>query len=323
MLSRLTSTVFTVAVLMLTFPATALAEPPTEQELFDRLTDEQEREVILLIDEGEQALEAENFQRAADRFNEVHELFPHPSITYQLGRIYEQAGNFEMAIQYYGYFLEQEPDADERPQVEQAIAEMEDELGDDITGIRVETVPIGADIFIGDTASAPVGETPEMVTLEPGTYEIYVRKEGYHPDSTRVTIEEGTDDVIQFQLESTGRADDYQRRDLDRRGSNWWQPVVTVGLFGLGGFSAYQAVQFRSRADYIEQNLDDPNYDEHDRDNAANMSRTMGITAGVAFAGGLGFATWWLLSETGGPGGARLSISPSPSGLNVGLHGRF
>ena len=324
------STVAAVLVsVMLMAPVAMADEVPDPETLFEQLTPEQERRVIELIDEGEEAYDSGNFEQATSRFHEVYEFFPHPNISYQLGLCYERLGNQEMAIQYYQRFLEQNPDAEERGRIERTIANLEDELGDDLSSVRVETFPIGADVYLGDRDTAPVAETPQSITLEPGSHDIFVEKPGYLPVETTVQIVEGQHDVVQFELEEDDSQPEGPERSVDRSGVSWWKPVVSVGLAGIGGLTAYQAVQYSGEAQRHQDTLDgmnssDPDYGdvEHDRDQALRMSTTMGVTAGVALVGGGIFTAWWLLRDRrSGP--MNVGVAPSRDGVNVGVYGRF
>lgn len=288
------------AALLLVWSTTATGA--TEEELFDRLTDEEEARVIELLDEGEEAYDAGDYDRAAARFHEVHNLFPHPSVSYRLAECYERLGDNERAIQYYNHFLEREPDAAERDEVEAAIDDLEAAI-DDISFIRVESIPIGADIYIGSRETVPVGETPDPVTLEPGTHEIIVDKAGYHSEQRTVTVDQGDDRIIQFDMQQD-TSDGGQRTSSPDRSAGtsdieWWQPVVTVGLVGFGGLMTYQAV----------------------RTDDSSMRRTMGIGAGAMFLGAGAFTVWWATRDSGS--GLSMGISPDGDAVQVGLQGRF
>lgn len=311
------------AVMFIAAPATAAAEPPpTEEELFDRLTSEQELEVIRLLDEAEEAYDADNYGVAIDRFHEVHELFPHPRITYRLALAYEEAREYEMALQYYTFFLEQAPDAEERGEVGRKVRDLEDQLGDDRTMIRVESVPIGADIYLGDRDTAPVGTTPQWVTVEPGSHDIIVDLPGYLSEETTVEIAEGDDEIVQFELDADESFEDDDYRQVDTSGVSLWKPAVSVGLAGVGGLFTYMAFQQSADARYMEDNLDDPAYSQADVDNARATSTTFGVVGGVTLVSAAAFTVWWVFSDRGGPG-SGLSLAPTPGGVQVGFTHRF
>ena len=333
-----------IAVVCIGVPAVA-GEDVDPDELFDRLSDEEEQTVIRLIDEGQDAYEGGDFERAIDLFHEVHELFPHPDVTYRLALCYERNNDKEMAIQYYGRFLEQEPDADERGRIERIIAEFEDELGDDISSVRIETNPAGGEVFVGDRDTIPVGHTPEVVTLEPGTHDIYVEKEGYESLSATVEIEEGRDHVVQYQLREADvseSADDEvepEPRPEPAAGSGgveWWKPTVSLMMLGLGGLSTYQSFRYRNDVSDYEDQLDalsGAEGDDRDRrernrlldeqSTAHDMSIVMGVAAGVAFVSGGIFTGWWLATGGGEDERIAVDVRPHQHGVDFGVSARF
>ena len=333
--SRWVVFVVALAALALTVPAVAMANsepppgqqddvPPTEEELFDRLTPEQEIQVIELIDEGEAAHDAGDFDTAIDAFHEVHELFPHARITYRLALAYEHAGDYERAIQYYEFFQEQDPHAEERGEVARTIRRLDEELGDDRTMVRVETMPIGADIYLDDRDTVPVGQTPQWVTVEPGEHKVIVDKSGYQSESTTIEIAEGADEIVEFDL-SGGDVEEEDETDApSTEGPAVWKPAVTFALVGVGGLFTYLSFQEYGAARHMEANLDDPNsdYTQDDVDASRAMGFNMGVAAGLTLAAGTAFTIWWATRDRSGPG-SGVSVAPTPDGIHVGFTHRF
>lgn len=275
---------------------TTAATGATEQELFDRLTDEQEARVLELLDEGEAAYQQGDYDRAAARFHEVHNLFPHPSVSYRLAQTYDELDDKERALQYYNHFLDLEPDAAERDDIETRIDELEAAI-DEISFIRVESIPVGASIYVGDRETVPVGETPEPVTLEPGDHEIIVDKQGYESDAETITVREGDDRIVQFELVEARDVDDPDApRDT---GTAWWKPTMTVAMVGFGGLMTYQAIR-----------TDDP-----------SMRRIMGVGAGAMLLGAAGFTFWWATRDDGPALG--MGTTPEGDAAKIGIRGRF
>lgn len=321
-----------IAVVLTLMASTGVGAEDAEK-LLDRLTEEEQAEVAELIEKGRAAYDAGDFEVSVEHFHDVYELFPHPNVSYRLGLSYERIGDAEMAIQHLRRFLELDPEAPERGRIERTIADLEEQLGDDISTLRVESFPVGAQIYIGDRETASVGETPQQVTLEPGEHRVFIEKRGYEPTEETVVVEEGTNHVVQVHLDEI-EDDDGGGRPVDD-GLDWWKPAVSVGLLGLGGFSLYQAVAYMDEADRIRDRIhtqyggepDTPqNRSERDELNdeltaASNMSTAMGVTGGVLLMGSAVFTLWWIVAEY--RTGLALRVDPGGDGAGVWLRGEF
>lgn len=311
--------------------APVVAEPPSEQELFDRLSAQEEREVIDLIDRGEQAYEAGEFERAAELFHDVHELFPHPDIAYQLALCHERQGNYELAIQYYRQYLERAPGADDRTRVERQIEEFEQRLGDDLSTVHVETTPAGAEVRLDDPETIPVGTTPEQLTLEPGEHRLHITREGYEPVVENVEIREGHDRSLHLQLVET--AGDVDPPDASST-TSWWQPTLSVTSLLVGGVATVATVDYRRQVRELDRDLNDFGGAEdtdhnrgardrtlEDRARAHNRSLATGTLAGALLIGGAVFTGWWAFG--GDEAEPTAGVVPADDGLRLALTSRF
>ncbi len=312
------------ALFAVVLPTAAAAEDP--DELLDSLSEEEELKVITLIDEGQEKYDAGDFQGALDIFNELYELFPHPDVNYRVALCYERLGEDEMAVQHYRQFLEQVPDASERGRIERTIETLESRIGDDSAGVRVETYPIGARIFVDNRDTAPVGETPQNVQLAPGaTYQIYVEKEGYEPKQESVTIVEGEMKLLQMRMTSDDRD---EQRQIDESSVSAWKPIGSVAMVGFGGLSLFLArghyEEVREMDNCRNTELSCQSIDPNDRDRERNMAIGLGVVGGAAILGATAFTTWWVVSgRSSEPSFGVGPASPDGDGISVSFHGRF
>lgn len=74
---------------------------------------------------GRAAFRARDFAAARARFERAYALDPSPVLLYNLARACEESGDAEKAIDYFRLYLEREPQADDRPDVERRIRVME------------------------------------------------------------------------------------------------------------------------------------------------------------------------------------------------------
>ena len=301
--------------------STALAAGDPDQML-DRLTPEDEARVIELIDEGEEAFADGNYRQALRIYHRLYGFFPHPDVNYRVATCYERLDEPERAIQHYIHFLEGFPDAEERSEVEARIARLQEAIGPDPSGVRVETFPIGSQIYIDDRETAPVGETPSTVQLPPGDYEVIVHQSGYVEERKSVTVREGPIDVVQFRLESDGGEVQQRRsRGADSRGTDHrWMPITAVMMAGMGGFALHQSSGYRS--EYRDLGEGHPDYD-----NTRSQSIQFGVVGAGLVTGAVVFTTWFILRNRSPDVGERahrgIQVDPSTDGVNIGVFSRF
>lgn len=301
---------------------------PDPDELLDTLTAEEEARVISMIDEGQDLYDAGEFSKALSVFNELYELFPHPDINYRVALCYERLGEDEMAVQHYRQFLEQVPDAPERGRIEGTIRTLERRIGEASAGVRVETFPVGAQIFVNDPDTAPVGETPQNVQLAPGTtYQLHIQKDGYEPVTRNVSIAEGERELVQVTMSPDGSDPGAETgpRQTSSRDISLWKPIGTVAMAGFGGLSL-----FLSRGHYNDyREMDNCGtggiscqaFSQEDLERERNMAIGFGTVGGVAVLGAAVFTTWWVVSASSS--GSSLGLIPAQDGVAVSFSGRF
>lgn len=78
-----------------------------------------------LYEEGSRAYKDGQYQKAVELFLSAYELSHAPAILFNVAQAYRLAGACERALSYYRRSLEEEPDAANRAEVEERIAEME------------------------------------------------------------------------------------------------------------------------------------------------------------------------------------------------------
>ncbi len=287
-------------------------------ELLDSLTAEEEAKVISLIDEGQQKYDDGEFQQALDIFNELYNIFPHPDVNYRVALCYERLGEDEMAVQHYRQFLEQVPDAEERGRVEGTIATLERRIGDASSTLRVETFPIGAQIFVDDPDTAPVGETPQSIQLAPGeSYELIVKKEGYETMQRTVSVARGENTVMQLTMIEDGGA------PAEVGGVSRWKPVGSVVMVGAGGVALFQARGHRSKYHEIKDTSSTRPIEDRDvMIREKNLAKGMGALGGATLLGAAAFTTWWIVGRRS-EATRQFGLTPQPHGFSFVVSSQF
>ena len=117
---------------------------------------------------GKGHYQARDYSAAIREFKAAYQLRPSPLLDYNIGLAYDQQGKGRSAARHYRRYLEARPDADNRAEVEQRIAVLEQtappRAATDDDGVAAAPPPRdrgGADPYGGQyQASGPVRSTP-------------------------------------------------------------------------------------------------------------------------------------------------------------------
>ena len=105
----------------------AWASPMWAQDLDARPRPSQEdrRRAVQLYESSTHALRSGDYERAASQLEEAYALFPQPALRVALGRAYDGLGQTEQAIEHYTAYLEEEPGAPDRGDIEGRLEELQ------------------------------------------------------------------------------------------------------------------------------------------------------------------------------------------------------
>jgi tetratricopeptide (TPR) repeat protein len=93
-------------------PTVALAAPPPSEPPPDTTTDTgvseaDKTEAEQLSARAIEEFNAKNYDKAVELFKQAYEVDPQPNYLFNIGRVYEEAGNLESAVDFYGQFVKQ------------------------------------------------------------------------------------------------------------------------------------------------------------------------------------------------------------------------
>ncbi len=83
-------------VAMIGFPSVAVAVEPSVKEQVD-----------VLNAQAVEKFEAKEYEEAVELFEQAYDLQPEPNYLFNIGRIYEESGNLEKAVEYYERFVKE------------------------------------------------------------------------------------------------------------------------------------------------------------------------------------------------------------------------
>jgi tetratricopeptide (TPR) repeat protein len=136
LLSAITSLTLSVSLTLGSTLASTLAfGAPADGTVDTGATEREKDEAEKLVEQAIDQFSAKNFTGAVELFQKAYEIDPQPNYLFNIGRVYEEAGEFEQAVEYYAKFVKQpsvdlqfREDALERLRVLRAIlAETKDE----------------------------------------------------------------------------------------------------------------------------------------------------------------------------------------------------
>lgn len=89
-----------------------------------RATPEQRRHAVELYESSTHALRSGDFELAVRQLHEAYEISPQPILLQALGRAYDGLGDVPHAIEHYEEYLEADPDARDRGEIEGRLEEL-------------------------------------------------------------------------------------------------------------------------------------------------------------------------------------------------------
>lgn len=132
---------------------------------------------------GRELYNAGRYQDALDELKKAYTLLPSATLVYNMAKIREKLGDYYGAAADYRRYLEMEPKAPDRGDVEHAIARLESQVRQAGNDLSLETNPPGADVFLDDSKTL-AGQTPLTLKVAPGPHRLRVSKNG-HEENTK------------------------------------------------------------------------------------------------------------------------------------------
>lgn len=125
-----------------------------------------------------------------------YRLAPNRNVQFNIGRIYEQLGQKELAWRHYHDYVESTPDATARADGEAALARLDKE----VARVRVTSLPSGATVYVGRVDLGPRGTTPLTLSLPPGKRSILLDLDGYVRAETTAELAVGKESRTAVEL---------------------------------------------------------------------------------------------------------------------------
>ena len=161
----------------------------------------EERAVTLAKKVAEYASSGQ-YAEAASKFQQSLLVYPITDNYYNLAFVYEQMGQWKGCVNNYTVYLaryKRENDGADPPEVAGIKRSIEKCRETAQPPITITTSPSGAQVSI-DTPDKVLGMTPIEKKLNPGTYSIFIRKDGFSPVETKIVVQPKQEGKFHFDL---------------------------------------------------------------------------------------------------------------------------
>lgn len=184
----------------------AYAETTTDEACTEFVAAEERDSPQRLALRGVACFEAGEYLHALRHYRRARELSASNLFDAAIGRTFQELGYHFIARRYYRDYLSgRHNDGDSQAKIEQRLAEVEAQLAEDGSKVRVTSTPPGAAVFvvIENTHWEPLGVTPIDIEVRPGKHTFVVDQPGYLTHSTQVDVGAKQDRVIKADLVHT------------------------------------------------------------------------------------------------------------------------
>ena len=133
------------------------------------------------VEAGRAKYKAGDYEGAIEEFRAAFDIKASAAPLYNIAKSYENMGRWEEAADYFQQYLDLDPNASDRANVEALIKEMQRRIRDRFKELSISSDPPGAEIYIDDRTTGLQGQTNFRMKLEPGPHTLYLDLNGYEP----------------------------------------------------------------------------------------------------------------------------------------------
>jgi len=285
------------------------------------------------------AYAAKRYEDAIAAFEAAYDADPLPKYLFNAGRSYQKLGNLAKAVHYFERYLEEEPDAKDREDVELLAEVTRKKLEKTHSQLKVWSKPGGALVQVEGVDGKTTGKTPFARYLPFGSYDVTVSKSGARGSARGVVVKPGEPTAVKLELASVGdgkkkRKKRRKKRAVEPRGGGGAGRLPWAVVGGGAALVAGGAI-FGALGSQAEQERDDLLSTAVDKDQAAaqeakakeqdDLARSRSLIAnGLYVAGGAAVVAgvvWWALAGDGQE--ASVGLQPLPGGVGLVVGGPF
>lgn len=152
------------------------------------------------IANGKSAFRKGDYEGAIAAFKAAYDIKPTSGALFNIAKSYERMGRFEEAVEYLQQYLDVDPNATDRANIEENIRRLKRSIRDRFQELSVSSDPPGADIYLDDRTTGLQGQTNYRMKVKPGPHTIYLDLNGYEPYQTDFVMPDDKPLALEFKL---------------------------------------------------------------------------------------------------------------------------
>lgn len=178
---------------------------------------------------GRKAYSAGDYEGAIAEFKAAFDIKASTGALYNIAKSYEKMGRYEDAIDYFQQYIDMEPNASDRGDIEETIKRLKRSIRSRFQELSVASDPPGADIYLDDRNTGLQGQTNFRFKVTPGPHTLYIDQNGYEPVKRTFVMPDDKPLALDFKLkklENVGFLD----IQVDRDGARIFVDGAIIGL---------------------------------------------------------------------------------------------
>ena len=148
---------------------------------------------------GRELYQSGQYKEALAELQAAFELVPSATLVYNMAKTREKLGDFSGALRDYRRYLEMEPKAPDRGDVEYVMRALEKKASAFVNELALESNPAGAEVYL-DGEEKLSGQTPLTLKVTAGPHKLRVVKNGFEEAGREFTMPEDRPLTLTFDL---------------------------------------------------------------------------------------------------------------------------
>ena len=181
------------------------------------------------LEAGRRAYERGNYAAAAEEFRAAFDIKASPGALYNVAKSYEKLARYEDAIDYFRQYLDLDPHATDRADVESTIRRLQQSIRARFQELYVSSDPAGADVYLDDRNQGLQGQTNARFKLPPGRHVLFIDLNGYEPVEREFVMPDDRPLALDFKLSKLENAG-FLDIDVDQDGARIFVDGAIIGL---------------------------------------------------------------------------------------------
>ncbi|MCC7385046.1 MAG: PEGA domain-containing protein [Deltaproteobacteria bacterium] len=152
------------------------------------------------LDNGRKAFARGDYEAAIEEFKAAFDIKPTSAALFNIAKSYERMGRYEEAIDYFTQYLDLDPNAPDKADIEEQIRRLKKSIRERFQELSVSSEPPGADIYLDDRNTGLQGQTNFRFKAAPGPHTLYLDLNGYEPVKREFVMPDDKPLALEFTL---------------------------------------------------------------------------------------------------------------------------